>query len=127
VNRSRKAAHYGRLAEERAADRYGLRLDGVHASWKDAETDDGRPVEVKAAMLNRSDGSEGRFRVFEQYHERLADRSGLYVFVAYYARGRGIRVKAMRSVDASRLALDFYGAGGHRDSRQVKIPVNAVF
>ena len=127
MNRSKKAARYGRLAEEAAADRYGLELAGQHSSWQDAATSDGRPIEIKAAMLNRSDGKQGRFRIFESSHRRLASESGAYVFVAYYARGRGIRVQSMRSVDASRLSLDFYGAGGHRDTRQVKIPVSQVF
>lgn len=124
MSRSSKAARYGRLAEEAARARYNL--ESAHTSWHDATTSDGRPVETKAAMLNRARG-RGRFRVFEEYHRRLEDAEGLYVFVAYEAAGRGIRVKKMRSVGASALNLEFYGAGGHRDSRQAKIPVPAVF
>ncbi|ELZ03928.1 hypothetical protein C482_03634, partial [Natrialba chahannaoensis JCM 10990] len=116
---------YGRLAEEAAQRRYGL--DADHGSWHDARTSDGRPVEVKAAMLNRRDGSEGRFRIFEDYHERLAEERGLYVFVPYRARGRGIQVVDMRSVDAGALRLKFYGAGGHRGSNQVKIHPRRIF
>lgn len=78
-------------------------------------------------MLNRRDGSEGRFRVFEEYHKKLEANDGLYVFVAYRAVGQGIQVRAMRSLEASELRLSFYGAGGHRDSRQVKIPPEKVF
>ena len=89
-------------------------------------TTDGRPCETKAAMLNRARG-KGRFRVFEEYHRKLEAEGGLYVFVAYEAAGRGIRVQKMRAVDASDLNLEFYGAGGHRSSRQCKIPVRAVF
>jgi hypothetical protein len=124
TNRSKKAARYGRLAEEAARSRYGL--ESEHTSWYDATTSDGRPVETKAAMLNRARG-KGRFRVFEAYHRKLESAGGLYVFVAYEAAGRGIRVRKMRSVEASSMNLEFYGAGGHRDSRQAKIPVRAVF
>jgi hypothetical protein len=124
TNRSKKAARYGRLAEEAARSRYGL--ESEHTSWYDATTSDGRPVETKAAMLNRARG-KGRFRVFEAYHRKLESAGGLYVFVAYEAAGRGIRVWKMRSVEASSMNLEFYGAGGHRDSRQCKIPVRAVF
>ena len=124
MNRSSNAAHYGRLAEEAARARYNL--ESEHTSWYDAVTTDGRPCETKAAMLNRARG-KGRFRVFEEYHRKLEAEGGLYVFVAYEAAGRGIRVQKMRAVDASDLNLDFYGAGGHRSSRQCKIPVRAVF
>lgn len=125
MNRSRKAAHYGRLAEEVAVRRYGLK--STHTSWHDARTSDGRPVETKATMLNRGDGTEGRFRIFEQYHKRLVQADGLYVFVPYKARGRGIQVVDTRSVEAGNLRLNFYSAGGHRGSKQVKIHPRLIF
>ncbi|RDZ36835.1 MULTISPECIES: hypothetical protein [unclassified Haloferax] len=125
MNRSRKAARYGRLAEEAARRIYDL--DADHASWHDARTSDGRPVETKAAMLNRADGTEGRFRIFEDYHAKLVQHDGLYVFIPYLARGRGIQVVDARSVEASKLRLNFYGAGGHRESQQVKIHPHRVF
>lgn len=51
------------------------------------------------------------------------------MFAAYRAVGRGLRVEKIRTVDAIALdeRLEFYGAGGHRDSRQVKIPASSVF
>lgn len=122
---SSNAARYGALAERKARERYGLEAD--HSSWHDARTPDGTPVETKACMLNRRDGSEGRFRIFEEYHKRLEEADGLYAFVAYRATGRGIQVRAMRTIAASDLRLTFYGAGGHRSSRQVKIPPGRVF
>jgi hypothetical protein len=78
-------------------------------------------------MLNRSSGQTGRFRIFERYHEQLVKQNGLYVFVAYRASGRGISVEATRSVEASAIKMDFYGAGGHRGSRQVKVPPSEIF
>lgn len=126
-NRSRKAAHYGRLVEEAAAKKYDLDLE--HTSWFDARAADGTPVECKGAMLNRRDGKTGRFRVFERYHQQLEADGGAYVFVGYLAHGRGIRVKKIRSLEAGALDLDslWTGAGGHRESRQAKIPVGRIF
>ena len=125
MSRSSKAAHYGALAEKVARERYDL--EAAHDSWHDAVTDDGRPVEVKAAMLNRARGVP-RFRIFERYHRRLVRESGLYVFVAYRAAGRGIQPRAVRSLEASSLNVSsWYGAGGHRESQQVKLPVSSVF
>jgi len=125
MNRSKKAARYGALAEQYARERYGL--DADHDYSHDARTDDGRPVEVKAAMLNRASGQTGRFRLFEEAHRELAADDGIYVFVAYEASGRGIRVRRCRAVAADEIEVDWYGAGGHRDSQQVKIPPKAVF
>ncbi|ELZ94891.1 hypothetical protein C440_07442 [Haloferax mucosum ATCC BAA-1512] len=125
TNRSKKAARYGALAERAARERYGLEME--HTSWYDAKTSDGTPVEIKAAMLNRASGKTGRFRVFKRYHKKLIDEGGVYVFVCYTARGRGIRIARMRTVDASCLRLKFYGAGGHRESNQAKIPPEKIF
>jgi len=125
MNRSSNAARYGALAERAARERYGL--DADHTEWNDARTDNGRPVEVKSAMLNRASGHAGRFRIFERVHRRLASEDGVYVFVAYRASGRGISVEKMRSVDADAVRLEFYGAGGHRDTKQAKVPVSEVF
>jgi len=125
ARKSSNAARFGALAERKARERYGL--EGTHTSWHDARRDDGTPVEIKAAMLNRSSGKGGRFRVFEEYHSRLEKADGIYVFVAYRARGRGITVCRMRSLRAEALELSFYGAGGHRDSRQIKIAPSQIF
>lgn len=126
-NRSRKAAHYGRLVEEAARRKFNL--EAKHTSWFDAIAPDGTPVECKGAMINRRDGHTGRFRVFEKYHRQLEADDGAYVFVAYLAHGRGIRVEKIRSLAADALQLEelWTGAGGHRESRQAKIPVGRIF
>jgi hypothetical protein len=122
---SKKASRVGALAERAAAERYGLDLHGKHTSWCDARMRDGTPVEVKAADLARE---YPRFRVFEEYHRKLQAEGGRYVFVAYRRRGSGIEVVTMTRMHASRLpASAWYGAGGHRDSKQAKIPVSRVF
>jgi len=82
----------------------------------------------QAAILNQRRGPR-RFWIFEESHRRLVAEEGLYVFAAYRAVARGLRIEKMRTVDAVALDehLEFYGTGGHRDSRQVKIPVSSVF
>lgn len=112
---SRRANHYGTLAEREAAERYRLRRDGVHTAWCDAVGRDGTPHEVKATDLGRE---YPRFRVVEDPHRELQRRGGRYVFVAYKRRGRGMTVVRMTRLHASRLpASTWYGAGGHRGSR----------
>jgi hypothetical protein len=123
---SKKAARYGSRAEKKAAERYGLTLD--HCSWHDAKKPDGTPVEIKATMETRADGSEGRFRVFRDYHDKLRRADGIYVFVGYRPHGTGIMVLNMRTCHSSQLPLStWYGAGGHRESEQRKISVSEVF
>lgn len=126
MTRSSNANRYGSLAERRLADRYGV--ERVDEYWRDGVDEDGTPWEFKAAMAERADGSEGRFRVFEDAHDKLAANGGRYGIVAYRPHGRGIVVLNMTSFPASRLPLSkWYGAGGHRDSRQTKIAVSEVF
>lgn len=125
---SKLANRYGTLAEIHAARKYRLTRDGVHTSWCDAIDADGTPHEIKAAMATRADGSAGRFRVFEQYHDELQRRGGRYVFVAYQPRGRGITVHRMKRIHASQLpGATWYGAGGHRDSQQRKLSIPQIF
>lgn len=122
---SKKAARVGARAEQAAAERYDLETRGVHTSWCDARMRDGTPVEVKAADLARE---YPRFRIFEEYHRMLQQQDGRYVFVAYRRRGTGIEAVTMTRMHASRLpASTWYGTGGHRDSKQAKIPVSNIF
>ena len=128
MSRSSNASRYGSLSEQAAADRYNLTREGVHTAWCDAVQRDGTPVEIKAAMATRADGSAGRFRVFEEYHDRLRREGGRYVFVAYKPRGRGITVLKMKMLPPGNLPVSsWYGAGGHRESRQVKLAIGDVF
>lgn len=130
MSRSSNSAHYGRLVEEAAADRYGIEIEGQHKSWCDGIRSNGDPVEIKGAIRRRSNGSEGRFRIFEEPHKQLARADGWYVFAAYTPRGSGIEVDSMRATRARTLRLgseDFVGAGGHRDSRQIRIPISRLF
>jgi hypothetical protein len=128
MSRSSNASRYGSLAEKRAAEKYGLRLGGVHTSWCDAEFGNGKPVEIKSAMHRRANGSPGRFRLFRTYHDRLLEADGYYCFVVYRIRGRGIEVLRTLMTKASRLpSTTWYGAGGHRSNQQTKLRIDTVF
>jgi len=120
-SRSQNAARFGALAERAARDHYGL--DVRHTSWCDAVDSEGRPWDVKAAMLSRE---SPRFRLWREQHTRLKGAGGGYVFVAYVPRGTGIEVKNMKTVRASSLQLDFYGAGSHVKGQQVKVKPSRV-
>jgi hypothetical protein len=111
---SKKSARYGSLAEQKAAEKYRLRRDGVHTSWCDAVDSDGRPVEIKATDAARE---YPRFKIYEKYHDRLQSNNGHYVFVLYRKCGRGIVVADIRRRHASRLpTLTWHKTGGHRDT-----------
>jgi hypothetical protein len=124
-NRSKRANQYGTLTEMHAADRYNLKQDGEYTSWCDARGPDGTPHEIKATMVTRG---YLRFRIFEKYHRRLQFAGRRYVLVAYRPHSRGIVLLKSRRIHASKLPLStWYGAWGHRDSRQVKLSLEAIF
>lgn len=128
MSRSSNANRYGTLAERKMADRYDLRREGEHTSWCDAVDRQGNPWELKATMAERADGSSGRFRIFEDSHEKLQAVGGYYGFAVYKPRGRGITIIEMKSLDASELpGSTWYGAGGHRGSNQRKVGIEEVF
>lgn len=128
MSRSSNANRYGTLAEKHMAERWRLDREGAHTYWCDAVAADGTPWELKAAMVERADGTEGRFRIFEDAHDELAAEGGRYGFAAYRPWGRGIQISAMAAMDATRLpGSTWYGAGGHRDSNQRKLRVSEVF
>lgn len=126
MSRSARAARYGALVERAARRRYGLHAD--HAEHEgvrvDAADDDGRPWDIKGALLTRRDA---RFRLWKDQHDYLDEHGGGYVFAGYRPVGRGVQVDRFRTLRAEDLDVDWYGAGGHRDgAAQVKIPVGAI-
>ena len=70
--------HYGTLVERKAAERYCLKLD--RSSWHDARRPDGDPVEIKSAMRRHADGQPSNFKIYEEYHARLREADGWYLF-----------------------------------------------
>ena len=126
MSRSTQASRFGAAAERHAISKYGL--EASHESWHDAKYQNGTPVEIKSAMASRSSGQPGKFRVFEEYHRILERHEGWYCFVVYRPRGQGVQIVESKMVRARDLPNPgWYGAGGHRDSRQTKVPIRAVF
>lgn len=98
--------------------------------WMDAVSETGRPVEIKAAQRERSDGSEGRFRIFREPHRRLAQSDGLYVFAVYRVRGTGAQILDTTAVSARSVRVSDWVHSGHRtDGREMqrRIPISEVF
>ena len=123
---SHRSNRYGTLVEKQAVERYRLDLD--RASWHDARRDDGTPVEIKSAMIEHADGQPGNFKIYDQYHDRLREADGYYVFGAYRRRGRGVQVLRWEMRHSSRLPrLDWHGGGDHRDARQAKVGIDEIF
>lgn len=130
ANRSSRAPRFGSLAEEKAREIYDLRVpvDG-RRPWYDARDRRGRPVEIKAAMQQRSNGGPGKFRVFAEPHDQLRARDGRYVFIVYQPVGRGIRVVDSSTTAARDLRIEFTTTSDHASpnrDRQAKVPISAV-
>jgi hypothetical protein len=104
-----RSPRLGARVESRVCDREGYTPTETDRSWCDAISSGGIPVEIKGAMRERSNGSEGRFRIFREPHRQLAAKDGIYAFAVYRARGTGAeildlttkRARALRSLDWS--------------------------
>jgi hypothetical protein len=124
---SHRANHYGKLVERQAAEKYPVYLE--RASWHDARRDlDDSPVEIKSTMYEHADGQPGNFKLYDQYHEKLRNQDGWYIFGVYRIRGRGVQVLKWDMRHSSRLPLlDWHGGGDHRDARQSKVGIGEIF
>ena len=120
---SQSARRYGRLAEERAADRYGFNRE--EGGWYDGRYKNGTPVEVKAAR------PDGELRLWEDDHKTLARQQGYYVFGKSRPHGRGIHVFGMvrrKATDVTGL-VPRWNRANHRlkgPQRQYKLPIGRV-
>ncbi|WP_058984630.1 MULTISPECIES: hypothetical protein [Halobacterium] len=102
-------------------------VDLARASWKDADAPDGTPVEIKAAMHEHADGQPGNFKIYREYHEKLQQQGGVYLFAAYRVRGRGVEVLAHGRRRAANLpTVRWHGGGDHRGTEQAKIGIKEV-
>ncbi|WP_247003677.1 hypothetical protein [Halosolutus gelatinilyticus] len=127
MNRSKKANKYGTAVEKKVFSKYGI--VPARSSWCDAEfRTTGTPIEIKSAMLRRSNGQPGNFKLYEQYHRRLRRNDGYYIFAVYRPYGRGTRVLKTKLVHSSRVPrLSWHGGGEHRDTRQAKLAIADIF
>lgn len=76
-----EAERFGKLAEAAARRRYVLEED--RASWHDARTLDGVPVEVKACRTTLENGRSGRWWIEREAHQQLVDAGGFYALATY--------------------------------------------
>ena len=126
VSRSHKANHYGTLVEKKICRK--RRFDLARSSWKDAEFQNGTPVEIKSTMAVHSDGQPGTFKLYRKYHDRLREAEGWYCFAVYKVRGRGVTIVADKLVRAAEVPLlRWHGGGDHRETQQAKIAISDLF
>ena len=122
---SHRANAYGTAVEYKMADHYDVEL--ARASWKDADAPDGTPVEIKAAMHEHADGQPGTFKIYREYHEKLQQQGGVYLFASYRVRGRGVQVLAHDRRRASNLpTVRWHGGGDHRGTEQAKVSITDI-
>lgn len=127
----KKAPRLGDRVEKKVRQRKGYDLPDSGREWRDAIAQDGKSVEIKAAMRNRANGKPGKFRIFREPHRQLAKNDGRYVFVAYRQRGTGAEILASTTEPARAVnRRDEWTKAGHAtDGReyQIRIPVGEVF
>lgn len=104
--------HWGSEAEIKACEQRGYHRENS-GPWHDARDPNGVPVEIKATKRERSNGDEGRFRIFQQPHHKLRAEDGRYLFVVYRIRGRGMEVLDMHEIPARRLRPSSWRVSGH--------------
>lgn len=77
----------GAAAEQRVLEREGfVSVPNGEATWCDARTDTGQPVEIKGCIHERSKGDRtapGEWWIQRRNHDRLLAERGLYALVVY--------------------------------------------
>lgn len=126
--KSNRAAEIGEKAEAAAARKYGLEQENTEA-W-DLTASNGMKYSVKACRTYRSEGSPGRFRFWEDSHNRFMQERGAYILVVYSRDSEEIWRIEKVSQDAvhAEVSGNWYGSG-HRlksNSRQYKLPWRRV-
>lgn len=125
---SKQSAHYGRLAEEAAQRKYAARSN--HSSWHDIEYRNGKVADVKSAVHKRG-GRYGRFRLWEEAHEKLLENGGGYVFAIHASdSGKVLKLKRMSAREVQRQlgGIDWRHSGHEgKDSKQLKVPWPKLF
>jgi len=86
---SHRANAHGTACEYVLAEKYDVELN--RASWRDGMRA-GTPWEFKATAHRHADDTPGNFKIYREYHEKLADEGGRYGFAVYRIRGTGTEV-----------------------------------
>jgi len=122
---SHRANAHGTACEYVLAEKYDVELN--RASWRDGMRA-GTPWEFKATAHRHADDTPGNFKIYREYHEKLADEGGRYGFAVYRIRGTGTEVLKTTTRAASRLpTVRWHGGGDHRDTQQAKLAIEDVF
>lgn len=125
----------GQLAERIVEGEYqNLSRFGVE-NFDLVDDDSGQLAEVKSTATQLANGAAGRFRLWQEQHERLlrADRDGSawYVFVLFDVSERPVRARMKRKnpADVGRTigARGGWNRSGHNSGPQYKLPIDAVF
>lgn len=130
---SKDATRYARSVEQQIRDREGYETPADGRKWRDARSSNGRDIEIKAAVRERSNGRPGKFRIFREAHERLIEAGGVYHFAVYEPRGGGAEIIADRRVRARRIRGLNWSNSDHstRDvggrARQSKVRIREIF
>ena len=127
----------GEAADEIVAKELGGEHVPGEAEWYDVVLPSGTKVEVKSTHIRLKDGSEGRFRLWEDQHRSLlsADSSGTawYAFVLFGQDDELLSIQRRRPSTVTG-AIDDVGEGDpwnlarhcERQSRQKKLPWSEV-
>lgn len=125
---STRSPRLGARVEKQVIEKRGLTATDKDRSWCDAFAGS-VPVEIKAAMRERSNGSEGRFRIFREPHRQLSAQDGIYAFAVYRRRGTGAEILEIETKRARALRRLEWSSSSHstpgRD-QQCKLRISEV-
>lgn len=119
-----EADRWGMLAE--AAARAAFDLERDRASWHDARTQNGVPVESKTARKRLANGRRGRWWIEREAHRRLVEAGGLYALSVYDPQATDdgpitdVAIVPARWIDAH-LSWTSNGTGHHKGSEHSKL------
>lgn len=123
-----RSPRLGHRVEQRVIEEQGYSQTEIDRSWFDAQAGT-VPVEIKGAMRVRSNGSEGRFRIFREPHRQLSAADGVYAFAPYQQRGSGVEILEIRTVRARELRGIEWSRSHHQTrgrDQQTKLPISQV-
>lgn len=137
--RRRANERQGEAAGEIVAKEYGGEHVPGESFWYDVVTPSGTKIEVKSTHVRLEDGSEGRFRLWEDQHTSLtsAEASGTawYAFVLFGQDEELMKIQRRKPSTVTRIVREIaledgepWSVAGHkeRQSRQKKIPWSEV-
>jgi hypothetical protein len=126
----------GDVAEKIATDEYSGYNRFLDASWYDGRRESGAVLEVKSALSTLDSGSSGRFRLWQEQHNKLVEydreNTARYGFVLFDVDGRRptALLKQKEPAAVGRIIGargGWYNSGHDSQGQQYKLPITAVF